>query len=523
MAANSYAGPPWGWLIRLKAEPPARPEFEPPRFADRMAAAADAEAGRKIIWEHGCELGRVEAQAGFEPTVGPKGAGFSCLKKRELANLVRRIAKVNPPLGRYAQALVDDGLAMEPIWRRLYQKENEQWWRNSTRKGAWLYGSPCVVLIAGSSRTWKARYAIRCLEDVYPSHGLSFEPNEWYEFQNERDYRSKDNAERVLAMVADFRPAFLVSDNPDAINGPPITDPRGNVLAGNSRIMALQRVYAAGRGKAYRDLVISLAHTFGLSPREVAREAQPVLVRELDDEETGSYQTAIGDFNRPGTAPLSNSERAVADGQRVSAEALEYMAECIALEGEGATLALTLGGPRGPKILVRLVADGVISQQEKAQYLDERGLVTDEGKRRLTRLLVGRLFDTSEDYEHSPVDLRAKLERVAGSIARVEDRDAWRITEDVKRAVLVLAELRGRAMRLDSLLAQGGLFGGNGHSERVLALVTTLQQPPHQCAAAFRAYARTADYSRNGTLDVFEPPKAEDAFFAAFAWPDVGH
>jgi hypothetical protein len=91
------------------------------------------------------------------------------------------------------------------------------------------YGREVKISVPGEDMSYPARYAIRELEDTFPSHNpISFQANPDYEFENDRDYNDPQNAARVLEYSTPerFDPEFLVADNPTAEHGPSVVDPR---------------------------------------------------------------------------------------------------------------------------------------------------------------------------------------------------------------------------------------------------------------------------------------------------------
>ncbi len=98
----------------------------------------------------------------------------------------------------------------------------------------------------------------------------------------ERSYQGSPEAQaRIEEQVQKFDPGFLVTDNPDAVNAPPVITPGGLVVGGYSQAMTLQRVYAGGRDAAYLQAFEQAEPAFGVSRQAVAGMRQPVLVREL--------------------------------------------------------------------------------------------------------------------------------------------------------------------------------------------------------------------------------------------------
>ena len=73
-----------------------------------------------------------------------------------------------------------------------------------------------------------------------------------------------------------FKPVYLITDNPDTGNGPPVVDQEGNALGGDSRLMTLERVYAQhpeSKG-AYRSLLADQAAHYGIDPGRHRANAQ---------------------------------------------------------------------------------------------------------------------------------------------------------------------------------------------------------------------------------------------------------
>lgn len=388
------------------------------------------------------------------------------------------------------------------------------------------YGEGTAIRVAGSSRTFEANYAIREAEDVYPSHDpVSFGKNPDYQLVNDRDYAEPEAAARVLgnSRVDTFEPSYLINDNPDATNGPPIIDRNGNVLGGNSRTMIISRVYGGvpEAAAAYKNSLIQKATQFGFNPDDIAAMRRPVLVRELSRElSREEAQRAITAFNQPPTAALRPAERAIADSRGLSPQTLDYLSGKIDEQGPDGTLAQALEGRAGPDIVNHLVQDGVITPQERPQYIDERGVLTADGKQRIARLLTGRLFDTPDQFENTPPSLRGKLERIVAPLARLQGRADWDLMPQVRQALSVLEQARAHGIsNLQDLAGQQDLFGnGPRIPPDVFALAQRLRDDgPRKLAQAFSQYAQDERMSRPGEPATFiEPPAREQAFQDAF-------
>jgi hypothetical protein len=381
------------------------------------------------------------------------------------------------------------------------------------------------IRIPGAKVRYKAFYEVRELADLQPSHsGHTFQRNERYQLKNDRDYSRSENQGKIVDWSGpDFDPSYHITDNPDASNGPPVIDEVGNVYGGNGRTMILQRVYSGNRAgaEAYRQMLLKKASQFGLDPKQIEAMKEPVLVRVIPDEEMaagGSRQQAVTDFNKTGTAALRGSEKAIADSRRVSLDTLDDIAARLEEKGADATLAEVLEGRGGAEVFARLVEDGVITPQESAAYVD-RGVLTAEGKARISKLLLGRFFRDPAQLDMTPPSIRAKLERIAAPLAKVEGRANWSLSERLQEAIDLIEEAKVRGQKnLDDVVAQSGLFGSQKYSPAGVQLAKILRDAnPNELTKAVRQYAADAAEAERGPGLFGEPPTARESFEAAFS------
>jgi hypothetical protein len=256
------------------------------------------------------------------------------------------------------------------------------------------------------------------------------------------------------------------------------------------------------------------------SPQEIGRSREPILVRErAQPASSPEAQPAITDLNRTSTAQTTPAEQAVKDGQRLTPSTVTELAARIQHTGEHATLAQAISGEKGADILRHLVNDGVLTPQEANGYVDERGHLTPEAKDRVAEALVGRLYETPQQFASTPPEMSAKLERVAPQVLRTEGRAGWEIGPVVREAVAAIADARAHNIRnLDDLAKQQTLGGEQRrYSPETIAVAKKLQESPTRAEAAFRQYANDEAMSRPGAqTPLFEPPSQREAFAGAF-------
>ncbi|MGH9482642.1 MAG: hypothetical protein ACRD1L_11195, partial [Terriglobales bacterium] len=274
----------------------------------------------------------------------------------------------------------------------------------------------------------------------------------------------------------------------------PIVSPTGVVLGGNSRTMALQRVYASGRGADYRQQLIESAGRFGLSGRAVAKLQQPVLVRVADQVPSDPRQLAqLGsDLNRNRTGALSDSELAASRGRALTPETLGQIGAMTDEMGGDATLADLLS--RRPRQVMDLMArDGAVTDRERPALQDARtGALTPRGKDFVTKAMVGSVLPDAELLDATPAATLQKLARAAPQLARLANAaPEWDLHQPLQEAVALHARAAADAIPVGALLDQEDLFGHDATPETA-ALARALELPPRTFSQAVAHYVATA-------------------------------
>lgn len=394
----------------------------------------------------------------------------------------------------------------------------------SPATGAGTSGEQTAVDVPGEQRTYPAKYSIRELADVQPSHlGATFQPNPKYEFANDRFYDDPRNQRKIIdwSTRQGFNPRNLLNTAPTAEIGPPVVDAAGNVFGGNGRTMILQRVYDGNPegAAAYRAELDRTAHHYGIDPASYAHMKQPVLVREIHPDvlaDEAAARRAITDFNKTGTAALTPAERAVADAHGVTQRTLDDIAARMDRLGPDATLAQAIEGRQGLDVLGNLMKDGVISPQEGAALATESKL-TRAGKERVSGLMLGRFFTDAKQMDALSDSMRNKLERMAAPLARAESAAGYSLQPTIKSALELLedAEAHGAAT-LDDYIRQQGLFSDREYSPEAIAFAKALKSTnPVELTHAARRYAERAKYAEEyqgpgmfGDIPAPLPPRA---------------
>ena len=387
-----------------------------------------------------------------------------------------------------------------------------------------------VVTIPGQPDSrYNARYEIRDIGEIQSSHNPhNFTPNTKYPIRNDRDYGNQLNQRKIIEWSAadQFEPRYHISDNPDAVNGPPLIDMRGTVLGGNGRTMILDRVYKNNPqgADAYRQLLEERAPQFGIDPAEVRQVKNPVLVRVIDDthlENPAAIQDAVTDFNKTGTAALTPSEQAISDARRVSQETRDAVSARLDKLGQNATMGDVLEGQHGVELMQRLIKDGVVSPQEGAKLFTKDALTAD-GNARIRQLMTGQYFRDASQLDNVAAGVKGKIERISAPLAHAEREPGYGLDRHVRDAVDLLEQQKVHgASTLDDYLGQLGLIADQFHSPESIELAKALQKRnPNDMTAAVRSYAEHAKYAGQyegpGLFDLPKPLTPRQAMNDAF-------
>jgi hypothetical protein len=226
-----------------------------------------------------------------------------------------------------------------------------------------------------------------------------------------------------------------------------------------------------------------------VDPQQIAGMKQPVLVRQISDQDLGSIQNAITDFNKTGTGALRPSERAIADSKRVSQGTLDHVGDLLDSAGENATLPKALEGQNGVGVLDKLVDDGVLTPQERKAYVSGDAL-TKDGQGRISKLLLGRFFRDPAQLDTVPPIVRNKLERIAAPLASIEPGQ-WNLVPRVQDALDLIGDAQAHGSKnLDQFMKQNNLLGPQAYSKDAVDLAKTLQKmPQRELSEAISNYA----------------------------------
>lgn len=393
-------------------------------------------------------------------------------------------------------------------------------------------GRDTEIIIPGEDTTLPGYYALSRRGDIISSHnGITFQPNERYKLAgitNERDYGLDTNQGPVLKATqpGKFKPELVISNDPTAVNGPPVTDQYGLALGGNSRLMMLERFFAnaSKEEKAnYKQQLRNALPFFGFSPEDIekAMAHDDVVLHRVIETNTKEAQSAISKLNiQPGKA-LSESEAAASLAKQAPPEFITYLGEKLADLGDEATVANLMEGKAGAAIIREMVEAGIIPEQQLALYV-KNGEATAGAKDLIEKLMLGRIVPSTADLNNLSKSDKNTLIRIAPAVTATAGT-GWDIAADILPALRYISGAKNARMSLDEWKNQIDLFTGKPVevTDTQLRLAQALNElKPRSLQSVFKQYAQAySEYADPTPLLFGEKETQEQAFQRLFPAP----
>ena len=378
------------------------------------------------------------------------------------------------------------------------------------------------------------RYRVVEAESVIASHlpGSGFKQNAAYpEGVQERIYHiDKGEQNKVRGNATRFRPDLVHNTNPDAVNGPPVTTADGIVLGGNSRAMSMQLLYAEGQGERVKDHLAETAHQFGIDRAVVEKMRQPILIREMADVSSSSPKAELKDLvratNESFTQAMDPRTMQVALAQKVNDGVLSQLS---AMPSDTSLSDYLSATKTGREFVTQITAAGIIDRRNRSQYVREDGLLNNDGRNMVERLLVGKMVPDAELMGELPNSTMSALARIAPYVLSAAGSNPEHdITKDLRVALRTQVDMAYSGHKtLDEHLSQGRLKVGSeailgdppiAKNERARVLHDALKMGPLVLTRVMRKYADSAQYDRQGQMGLFgAPPTALEQLKTAIA------
>ncbi len=367
----------------------------------------------------------------------------------------------------------------------------------------------------------EAYYAVMEIDKVEASNNpFTFTKNPNYPAHCQERTYDNDAAEKnkVLRNESNFNAKFLISDDPTALNGPPIVEISGAVLGGNGRIMTLKRV-AENRDykKLYTDFLVNKLKQYGIN-ESISHFKNPVLVRLIDvDLKRCAYYSRV--LNAGLTQEMDVQQKAISYSRDLNYKYLDEIGN-ILTQSDADTLAQVLG----LKTTARQILDvfkraEIINQSNQSQWIDNNGDFTQFGKIYVETTLLGSILDDKRVIEAAKVYTN-KIVKVIPYLMRLKRLGNWNITNEIIEACKLEHKRQVEKLTKKHLLNQGIMFGEK-IPEKVIQVWDILELPQAHFKLFLEKYTETAENSASiesagGDMFGEKPKKPKEALMFYF-------
>ena len=323
-----------------------------------------------------------------------------------------------------------------------------------------------VPAASGPPQKQVARYCLVDANNLVPSHvpWKQFQPHPRYpEGVQERRY-DRDKAEqlKVIGVAQQLNPELVFTPAVDAIQGPPVITEDGLVLGGNGRSMALQLHYLASKdaeAKA-RQYLLQNAAQFGFSDADIKRVQRPVLVRvvKVPDTQPKTLATLVRRYNESASQGMDARAAAAGEARRMDDASMAILGDTMP---EDATLTEYLASRVSLPFVDSLRGAGILNQRNASAMLTTDGLLNDDGRQMVERILTAALIPDPNLLEDVGPQLRGTLARSAPyilAVAAAAEPD-WDLRPAIQAAARDLVRARAQGVTaVDDYLNQGALL-----------------------------------------------------------------
>ncbi len=231
----------------------------------------------------------------------------------------------------------------------------------------------------------------------------------------DNQYRDRTRSalqEQVDNIANDLKYGLVNTHHSTFEQGAPVLTNDGKLVAGNGRMLGIQKAYESGKAENYRDSLLDDAEGLGFDPAVIEQMDKPVLIRRLQ-EDVDTERLAILS-NEGGSARMSPLEQA-----RVDAERIQSLHDF----SPDDTGDIDFNSARG--LFQRLIRNTPQNQHNELQSAD--GGISQKGQQRIKNAILYMAYGDSE-----------ALNRMVEST----DRDQVNVLKALTSAAPKLAEMR---------------------------------------------------------------------------------
>ena len=363
--------------------------------------------------------------------------------------------------------------------------------------------------IATQTERIPAYYAIAELFYLQPSHNYQdYSKNQCYpENCQTRDYSGdKVEKEKILRIIRDFDPIHLVTDNPSALEGPPVITEPGIVLGGNSRSIAMQIIAkdTIKYDSLYLPALKKKLESFGFNKNAMSKFRNPVLVRIIDIP-LSKCSTYSNMLNKGQTQAMNEVTEAIALARQFEEkhDAFENIAQIISENDSDSTFKELVNNPEiARKIIKELEGTGIITPSNTNEWLSGAREFSDKGKTLLEFMLLASILPDKTLLDQVGSYSNKILRAIPQLIVIKSLSPEWNIIPEIQKAVKLEYQRRqtGAISTPEQLINQTSIDSAKIDEKTANVWMILHYSKPRDFKPIMEKYIKTAKGSQGGSM-----------------------
>jgi hypothetical protein len=356
------------------------------------------------------------------------------------------------------------------------------------------------------NKKYTFRYRVVSLDDLVPSHLDTLAANPAFPAELQPRLRERAASQVQIEKIArELNPAGLLDDGHTLDRGPMIVGPDMVVESGNGRTLGLRlaRSQFPSNFATYQDALASQLPGYGIQAVDIAGIVDPVLVRERVTEV--DRPTFVAEANQSTVLTMSPLEQALQDAGRITDTMLTSL-----VVGEEQSIDVALKSAANVQLTRAFI--NAVPTNERAALMDKNGLLSIAGLLRLKNALFAKTYpgeagqrlatafmETLDQHvkniEQGLFGSLPAMARAEGLIRSGQRDTGLSLTEDLSKAVDMLARLREEGTRVKDWLGQESMFGRelSPFQEKLLGYLDSLGRSAKGMRGFINDYAQAVE------------------------------
>lgn len=359
-----------------------------------------------------------------------------------------------------------------------------------------------------NGETRDATFAVVEMDDILASHDEnSFNDTDGYPSQNgmnanPRNYKTDAVAmDKVNRDANNLKPSIVISDSATPDTGVPIITTDGIVVSGNGRTMAIklaQRI-APEKYAEYRNNLEKRAAKFGIDAAEVKKMRNPILVKmdtkikEYSIKELDAYNQKA----QKGESPVDKAiKRAgiITANQRLKDGILRIIA------GYNTMSELFDNKADRSAIIDLFEANGIITAQERSEYVGANKELTEDGKDLVNDVLIATII--SPEVMRATDNVKSFKKNIVNALPLLTENyknKDYSLEELINNAILLQSDMVSRGYKLNEFYDfVSQIQMGRPHNPDVVVMNRMIAEGPNKFKEFVRKYNVAAETSEGG-------------------------